>query len=136
MPALEELPSASSQAELVFTGTRDLLNFAADQVDQTAEALRMILEILDHVGESPRKTTRNRTRSDIMIGGMKQVIATTKNGAKLTPEQLAHAGVEPGERAVIEIRSYSEDEWIAETEGKVLSTEEFIEHLRRAPGPK
>jgi hypothetical protein len=72
----------------------------------------------------------------MMIGGMKQVIATTKNGAKLTPEQLAHAGVEPGERAVIEIRSYSEDEWIAETEGKVLSTEEFIEHLRRAPGPE
>jgi hypothetical protein len=69
----------------------------------------------------------------MMIGGMKQVIATTKNGATLTPEQLADAGVEPGERAVIEIRPYSEDEWIAETEGKVLSTEEFIEHLRRAP---
>jgi ABC-type transporter Mla subunit MlaD len=49
--ALEELPSASSQAELVFTGTRDLLNFAADQVDQTAEALRMIVELLDHVLE-------------------------------------------------------------------------------------
>jgi len=37
----------------VFTGTRDLLNFAADQVDQTAEALRMIVELLDHVAESP-----------------------------------------------------------------------------------
>jgi hypothetical protein len=47
--ALEELTSASSQAELVFTGTHDLLNFAADQVDQTAEALRMIVELLDHV---------------------------------------------------------------------------------------
>ena len=51
--ALEELSSASAQAELVFTGTRDLLNFAADQVDQTAEALRMIVELLDHVVESP-----------------------------------------------------------------------------------
>ena len=51
--ALEELPSASAQAELVFTGTRDLLNFAADQVDETAEALRMIAELLDHVPELP-----------------------------------------------------------------------------------
>jgi hypothetical protein len=51
--ALEGLPSASSQAELVFTGTRDLVNFAADQVDQTGEALRMIVELLDHVAESP-----------------------------------------------------------------------------------
>ena len=51
--ALEGLPSASPQAVLVFAGTRDLLNFAADQVDQTAEALRMIVELLDHVAESP-----------------------------------------------------------------------------------
>ena len=49
--ALEEFPSASPQAELVFTGTRDVLNFAADQVDQTAEALRMIVDLLDHVAE-------------------------------------------------------------------------------------
>ncbi len=72
----------------------------------------------------------------MMIGGMRQVIATTKNGVTLTPEQLASAGVEPGERAVIDIRPYSEEDWIAETEGKVLSTEEFVEHLRRAPGPE
>ena len=71
-----------------------------------------------------------------MIGGMKRVIATTKNGPRLTPEQVADAGVEPGERAVIEIRPYSEEEWIAETDGKVISTEEFVEYLRRAPGPE
>ncbi len=70
----------------------------------------------------------------MMIGGMKQVIATGKDGARLTPEQLVDAGVEPGEPAVVEIRPYSEEDWIAETEGKVLSTEEFVEHLRRAPG--
>ena len=70
-----------------------------------------------------------------MIGGMKQVIATGKDGARLTAEQLVDAGVEPGERAVVEIRPYSEDDWIAETEGKVLSSDEFIEHLHRAPGP-
>jgi len=51
----------------------------------------------------------------------------------VTPEQLASAGVEPGKRVAIEIRPYSEDEWIANTKGKVLRTEEFVEHLRRAP---
>ena len=65
---------------------------------------------------------------------MKQVINTDLDGARLSAEQLADAGVKPGERAVVEIRPYSEEEWIAETEGKVLSTEEFVEHLRRAPG--
>lgn len=44
------------------------------------------------------------------------------------------AGVAPGERAVVEIRPYTEDEWVAEAEGKVLSSDEFIDHLRRAPG--
>jgi hypothetical protein len=45
-----------------------------------------------------------------MISGMKQVIDTSEDGARLTPEQLADAGVEPGERAVIEIRPYSEED--------------------------
>lgn len=71
-----------------------------------------------------------------MSVGMKQVIATSEDGARLTPEQLADAGIEPGERAVVEIRPYSEEDWIAETEGKVLSTDEFIEHLHRAPSPE
>lgn len=52
----------------------------------------------------------------------------------MSPEQLSDAGVKPGERAVVEIRPYFEEEWIAETAGKVLSTEEFVDHLRRAPG--
>jgi hypothetical protein len=68
----------------------------------------------------------------MMIVGMKQVIATSKDGARLTPEQFADAGVEPGERAVVEIRPYSEEGWIAETEGKVPSTEKLVGH-RRAP---
>jgi hypothetical protein len=44
-----------------------------------------------------------------MIGGMKQVIDTSEDGAGLTPEQLADAGDEPGKRAVVGIRPYSED---------------------------
>ena len=33
-----------------------------------------------------------------MTDAVKQVIATDKDGAKLSPEQLADAGVKPGER--------------------------------------
>jgi hypothetical protein len=51
--ALGQLPSPSSHAELVFTGTRDLLNFAAEQVDQTGEALSIIVELLDDLADSP-----------------------------------------------------------------------------------
>jgi len=45
--AFEQLESPSSDAELVFTGTRDILSFAAHRVDQAAEALRMIVELVD-----------------------------------------------------------------------------------------
>lgn len=44
---LEQLDSPSPGAELVFGGTRDLLSFAADQIDRTAEALTMIGELVD-----------------------------------------------------------------------------------------
>ena len=44
-----------------------------------------------------------------MTDAVKQVIATDKDGAKLSPEQLAEAGVKPGEQAVVEIRQYTED---------------------------
>jgi hypothetical protein len=41
----QQLDSASPGAELVFSGARDVLSYAADQVDQTAEALTMIFEL-------------------------------------------------------------------------------------------
>jgi hypothetical protein len=37
------------------------------------------------------------------------------------------------EPAIVEIRAYSEDEWLAEAEGKTLTSDEFLAHLRRAP---
>lgn len=69
-----------------------------------------------------------------MNSTMRHVVSTDKTGARLTAEQLAEAGVRPGEQAIVEIHRYSEEEWIAEGEGRVLSTDEFVEHLRRAPG--
>jgi hypothetical protein len=65
---------------------------------------------------------------------MRHVVSTDETGAQLTAEQLAQAGVKPGEQAVVEIRRFGEEEWIAEGEGRVLTTEEFVEHLSRAPG--
>lgn len=47
--AFEQLDSPSSGAEGVFAGTRDILSFAADQVDQAAEALTMIVELVEVV---------------------------------------------------------------------------------------
>lgn len=43
----EQLDSPSSGAEVAFAGTRDILSFAADQVDQTAEALTIVVELAD-----------------------------------------------------------------------------------------
>jgi hypothetical protein len=40
-----------------------------------------------------------------MMSVVKQVIDTDQDGARLSAEQLADAGVKPGERAVIEIRA-------------------------------
>jgi hypothetical protein len=65
---------------------------------------------------------------------MKHVVATDENGAQPTAEQLAETGIAPGEQAIIEIRRYSEDEWLAEAEGRTLTSEEFLAHVQRAPG--
>jgi hypothetical protein len=66
----------------------------------------------------------------MMLGGMKQVIATTKDGAMLTPGQLEDAGVEPRERAVVAIRPYSEVDRGERGQGAV------DREARRAPAPR
>lgn len=57
-----------------------------------------------------------------MVGAVKQVIATDKDGAKLSPEQLADAGVKPGDRAVIEIRPYTKRDFERDDAGRVYDT--------------
>ena len=47
--SFEQLDSPSSGAEGVFAGTRDILSFAADRVDQAAAALTMIVELVEVV---------------------------------------------------------------------------------------
>jgi hypothetical protein len=65
-----------------------------------------------------------------MIGAVKQVIATDKDGAKLSAEQLADAGVRPGERAVIEIRAYTKRDFERDDVGRIYDTVEgFVDSL-------
>jgi hypothetical protein len=52
--ALGEFVSPSASAEVAFAGTRDVLSFAAQRVDQTAEALTMIVELMEQIAESAR----------------------------------------------------------------------------------
>ena len=63
-------------------------------------------------------------RSTTMIDAVKQVIATDKDGAKLSPEQLADAGVKPGDRAVIEIRPYTKRDFERDDVDRVYDTVE------------
>ena len=65
-----------------------------------------------------------------MTDAVKQVIATDKDGAKLSPEQLADAGVKPGDRAVIEIRPYTKRDFERDDAGRVYDTVEgFVDSL-------
>jgi hypothetical protein len=59
-----------------------------------------------------------------MTNAVKQVIATDKAGAKLSPEQLADAGVTPGDRAVIEIRPYTKRDFERDDDDRVYDTVE------------
>ena len=51
--AFDELVAPSQSAQVVFAGARDVLSFAAQQVDQAAEALRMSDELMELVAELP-----------------------------------------------------------------------------------
>jgi hypothetical protein len=65
-----------------------------------------------------------------MSVAVKQVIATDKHGAKLSPKQLADAGVQPGDRAVIEIRPYTKREFERDDAGRAYDTvEAFVDSL-------
>ena len=64
-----------------------------------------------------------------MSAVVKQVIATNDEGARLSPEQLADAGVKPGERAVVELRRYTQRDWEADHAGQVYET---VDEFKRA----
>jgi len=49
--ALAELASPHASAEVVFAGTRDVVSCAAQRVDQAAEALKTIVELMEQLAE-------------------------------------------------------------------------------------
>jgi hypothetical protein len=51
----------------------------------------------------------------------------------LSAEEVAEAGIQPGEDVLLEIRRYTAEDWFAEGEGRVFTGEEFIAHLERCP---
>lgn len=63
---------------------------------------------------------------------VKQVIATSNDGAKLSPEQLTDAGVKPGEPAVVEIRPYTKRDFERDDANRTYdNTDEFVASLEQ-----
>jgi len=52
--ALGEFLSPSASAQVAFAGTRHVLSFAVQKVDQTAEALIMIVDLIEQVAKSSK----------------------------------------------------------------------------------
>jgi hypothetical protein len=55
----------------------------------------------------------------MVIAGMKQVMATDESGARLSPKQLADAGIKPDERVVGEIRPHTRRHFERDDDGRV-----------------
>jgi hypothetical protein len=61
------------------------------------------------------------------------VASTDETGLHIDAEQLARAGIKPGSRAVVEIRTYTEKDWVAEGERTFPSGEAFLAYLGACP---
>lgn len=66
------------------------------------------------------------------------ITTKTKSGpdgvhVELSAGELEKAGIHPGEDVLVEVRRYTTEDWIAEGEGRVFSSEEFVAHLERCP---
>jgi hypothetical protein len=68
-----------------------------------------------------------------MNSNMHLIATTDENGLHLDPEQLERAGIKPGSRARVEIRPYTEDDWVADGERTFASGEEFLTYLGACP---
>ena len=68
-----------------------------------------------------------------MAGSMHLIAVTGENGLHIEREQLERAGVTPGRRALVEIRPYTEEDWVADGERTFSSGEEFLAYLGACP---
>ena len=112
--ALEELLAPSASAEVAFAGTRDVLSFAAQQVDQTAEALRVIVELVEQVAESPSKPGAGSERILVRstVANAARRFGLLRPLTSKVPEQarIAH-GTSPESSGWSNVRSYHASAW-------------------------
>ncbi len=69
---------------------------------------------------------------------VEHITTKAKTGRKgvrvaLSAEELAQAGIQPGDDVLLEVRRYTAEDWFAEGEGRVFTDEEFTAHLERCP---
>lgn len=64
-----------------------------------------------------------------MNGSMDLIATTDEKGLHVDREQLERAGIKPGSRALVEIRPYTEEDWVADGECIFSSGEEFLAYL-------
>jgi hypothetical protein len=64
---------------------------------------------------------------------MHLITTTDESGLHLDREQLERAGIKPGSRALVEIRPYTEEDWVADGERTFSSSEEFLAYLGACP---
>jgi hypothetical protein len=124
-----------------------------------AEALALVRLLIGHDGQSPDQrcwrcpiaggqrtvTIRPVAPADPSINGgqpaiepyhgtnMHLITTTDEKGLHVDPEQLERAGIKPGSRALVEIRPYTEEDWVADGERTFASGDEFLAYLGACP---
>jgi hypothetical protein len=68
-----------------------------------------------------------------MRNAMHLIATTDEHGLHVDREQLERAGIKPGSRAMVEIRPYTEEDWVADGERTFSSSGEFLAYLGVCP---
>lgn len=68
-----------------------------------------------------------------MTHKVRLIASTDETGLHVDPERLARVKMKPGSRAVIEIRPYMDEDWVADGEHTFSSGEELLAYLRVYP---
>ena len=68
-----------------------------------------------------------------MNTSMHLIITTDEQELHVDPEQLERAGIKPGSRALVEIRPYTGEDWVADGERTFASGHEFLADLGACP---
>ena len=64
---------------------------------------------------------------------MRLIATTDEHGLHVDRKQLERAGIRPGSHALVEIRPYTEEDWVADGERTFPSSDEFLAYLGACP---